>query len=83
MLLAETLAHTLRERIARRDPEGDGVTSDAELWVDPQVWEDARRALVEATDALHAAARPPRTEGTMPVGLSLMAFPLRRPGAAD
>ena len=82
-LLVETLVHTLRERITRRDPEGDGVTSDAELWVDPEAWEDARGRLVAATDALHAAARPPRTAGTMPVGLSLMAFPMRRPGAAD
>lgn len=77
-LLAETLAHTLRERITRRDPAGAGVTSDAELWVEPEVWEDARGRLAAVADDLHEAAQPARTEGTMPVGLSLMAFPMRK-----
>jgi len=76
-LLAETLARTLRERAARRAPDGDGVTVDAELWVDPEVWERARARLADLADELHAAARPPRSPGTAPVGISLMAFPLR------
>lgn len=76
-LLAETLVHTLRERVARRDTEGEGVTVDAELWVDPEVWEDARRRLAAVTDDLHAAAHPVRTPGTVPVGVSVMAFPMR------
>src|SRR3569833_1111383 len=37
--LAETLTHTLRERASRRAAGTEGVTVDAELWVDPQVWE--------------------------------------------
>lgn len=76
-LLVETLVHTLRERIARRAPDGEGVTSDAELWVEPEVWEDARRRLAAVTEDLHEAARPARTPDTVPVGLSLMAFPMR------
>ncbi len=80
-LLAETLAYTLRERVARRDPAGEGVTSDAELWVDQQVWEDARQRLAALTMELHDAAQPARSAGTVPVGLTVMAFPLL--GAAE
>ncbi|MDQ0840763.1 DNA-binding transcriptional ArsR family regulator [Streptomyces sp. V1I6] len=76
-LLAATLAHTLQERAVRRAPESEGVTVDAELWVEPEIWEAARRQLAGIAADLHDAARPPRTPGTMPVGMSLMAFPLQ------
>jgi DNA-binding transcriptional ArsR family regulator len=76
-LLAETLTQTLRERATRRTPGGEGVTVDAELWVDPDVWEDVRGRLAALAGELHDAARPPHTPGTTPVGVSLMAFPLR------
>lgn len=73
-LLAATLAHTLRERAARRAPDAEGVTVDAELWVDPAVWEEARRQLAETARYLHESARPVRDPGAVPVGVSLMAF---------
>ncbi|PLW73077.1 ArsR family transcriptional regulator, partial [Streptomyces sp. DJ] len=83
-MLAAALAHTLQERAARRDPDGGGVTVDAELWVAPEAWEAARQRLADLADELHAAARPPHTPGTVPVGMSLMAFPLREaPHAGD
>ncbi|MCH6163754.1 ArsR/SmtB family transcription factor [Streptomyces marispadix] len=77
-MLAGTLAHTLRERAAQRAPEGEGVTTDAELWVDPGVWEDVRRRLADLAMELHDAARPPRTPHTSRVGLTVMAFPMRQ-----
>lgn len=80
LMLAGTLAHTLRERAAQRAPEGEGVTTDAELWVDPQVWEDVRGRLADLAMELHRAARPPRTRGTTRVGLTVMAFPMREGG---
>lgn len=76
-LLAETLAHTLRERAVRRAPDGEGVTADAELWVDPETWNDVRNRLAALVMELHDAARPPHAPGTIPVGVSVMAFPLR------
>ncbi|MEU4088009.1 ArsR/SmtB family transcription factor [Streptomyces aureus] len=76
-MLAETMAHTLRERAGRREVGGEGVTVDAELWVDPGTWQTVRRRLAELADELHAAARPPHTPGTVPLGVSMMAFPLR------
>jgi hypothetical protein len=82
-LLAATLAHTLQERAVRRAPESEGVTVDAELWVEREAWEAARRQLAGIAADLHDAARAPRTPGTIPVGMSLMAFPLQEaPSAA-
>lgn len=76
-MLAAALSHTLQERAARRNPDGRGVTVDAELWVAPEAWDTATRRLAEIAADLHDAARPPHTPGTVPVGVSLMAFPLR------
>lgn len=76
-LLGATLAHTLNERAVRRHPEGRGVTVDAELWVEPEAWEEARQKLADIAGELHDAARPPRSPGTIPVGMTLMAFPMR------
>ncbi|GAA0541907.1 MULTISPECIES: winged helix-turn-helix domain-containing protein [Streptomyces] len=77
-LLAATLAHTLQERAARRDPDSGGVTADGELWVEPEVWEDIRQRFADLTTELHDAARPARSPGTVPVGISLMAFRMRQ-----
>jgi DNA-binding transcriptional ArsR family regulator len=82
-MLAATLAHTLQERATHRDPDGRGVTVDAELWVTPEAWEAARRRLADTAAELHDAARPPRAPGTIPVSMSLMAFPLRKTPHAD
>lgn len=75
-LLAETLTHTLRERAARRAPGTEAVTVDAELWVDPRVWQDFLIRLAALTAGLHDAARPPHSPGTAPVGVSVLAFAL-------
>lgn len=82
-LLAETLARTLRERATRRAADSEGVTVDAELWVDPEAWRDARRRLAEIAAELHAAARVPGSLGTTPVAISVMAFQLREAAHAD
>ena len=52
---------------------------DAELWVDTQTWERARSLLEEASALVHDGARPPRTEGTELVNLSLFAFVMDAP----
>ncbi|WP_225845823.1 helix-turn-helix domain-containing protein [Streptomyces sp. HPF1205] len=80
-LIAETLSHTMRERAGRRAHGAEGVTSDAELWVAPEVWEDFRRRLAGLFDELHAAARTPHAPGTVGVGATVMAFPLAEPEA--
>jgi predicted ArsR family transcriptional regulator len=82
-LLGATLARTLEERAVRRHPEGRGVTVDAELWVEPEAWEEARQQLAGIAAKLHDAARPPRSPGTIPVGVTLMAFPVRETSHTD
>ncbi len=76
-LLGAALAHTLRERAVHRHPEGRGVTVDAELWMEPEAWDQARQKLADIAAQLHDAARPAHSPGTMPVGVTLMAFPMR------
>ncbi|MEV6929030.1 metalloregulator ArsR/SmtB family transcription factor [Dactylosporangium sp. NPDC051485] len=77
--LAEALAVGLRERAARRDPEHAGATTDGELWVAPEEWERYRSGIQALGDALHAAARPPRTPGTVPVAVTVHAFRMTPP----
>lgn len=74
----EALIDELRRR-ARRRAEGPGVTTDAELWVDPEVWRRVVHHVAEASALLHAAARPPRSPGTQPVSMTAALFRLERP----
>ena len=58
----------LSAELQRRWPErtaGPRTTADAELWVDPEVWERVVGQVREALLLLHGAAQPPRTEGTV------------------
>jgi DNA-binding transcriptional ArsR family regulator len=82
-LLAEALAHNMRDRAARRAPDAEGVTTDAELWVAPEVWDSVRRRLAALFDELHLAAQPPHAPGTVGVAMTVMAFPLAEAGPAD
>jgi DNA-binding transcriptional ArsR family regulator len=77
--LAESLAHNLRERVARRVPETPGVTVDAELWVLPEDWDAARGRMAAIIAELHDAARPPHAAGTVRVAATVMAFQLEEP----
>lgn len=73
----EAMVDELRRRSRLRD-DGPGVTTDAELWVDPEVWRRIVHHVTEASALLHAAARPPRTPGTRPVSMTAALFPLTR-----
>ena len=59
------------------EPGQPGAYTDAELWVTPEEFESARDALIHATALVHEAARPPRTEGTIRVGLTAALFQMR------
>ena len=48
--------------------------TDAELWVDPQVWADVTERVVAAMTDLHDAARPPRSPGTVRTSTTLSMF---------
>ncbi|WP_134739463.1 helix-turn-helix domain-containing protein [Nocardioides sp. 503] len=69
-----TMAHEMVRRMDLREPGPKASFTDAELWVEPEVWERAVRLVVEASELVHAEARPSRTEGTAPVSLTVAAF---------
>lgn len=70
----------LADMIPRRFEErarGERIRfTDAELWVEPQVWESVVTLLDEASALMHGQARPPRTQGTVRAALSFAAFRL-------
>lgn len=80
-LLAEALAHNLRDRAGRRAPDAQGVTSDAELWVAPEVWTGFRDRLAALFTELHDAAQAPHAPGSVGIGVTAMVFPLAEPPA--
>jgi predicted ArsR family transcriptional regulator len=50
------------------------LMTDAELWVDPEVWAEMLRAARTASLRLHEAALPPRTPGTVRVSATVALF---------
>lgn len=59
------LAEELRRRWPERDTGLSRTTSDAELWVEPEVWEQVVDEVRQALLLLHRSARPARTPGTV------------------
>jgi len=75
-LLTKAIANELLRRASSRAANRPASLTDAELWVDPELW---ARLLAQATalsEELHAAAKPPRTPGTVRVSASVALFEL-------
>jgi DNA-binding transcriptional ArsR family regulator len=70
------MAEELVRRFGQRAQDTPMLTTDAELWVTPQVWEEVRSLVTQASTLLHAEAQPPRTDGTLHVNLTAAAFQL-------
>ncbi|SNS77169.1 ArsR/SmtB family transcription factor [Actinoplanes regularis] len=67
------------DELARRAAEGHrpggvGVMGDAEVWVDPAIWQSVRDRIAAALHDLHAAARPPGTSGTIRTSTTVALF---------
>jgi DNA-binding transcriptional ArsR family regulator len=62
----------LERRVATRVP--GGWLSDLDGWVDPAVWAEALEHLRTASRLLHDGNRPPRSEGTVHVSFTALAF---------
>lgn len=71
------MASELLRRFEDRDPDSRTTFTDAELWVAPEIWERALDRLREASALIHDQAAAPRTDGSVPVSLTLAAFRLR------
>jgi DNA-binding transcriptional ArsR family regulator len=73
--IATAIGAELRRRaLHARTTTGSGHVADAELWVDPETWQDIVRAVREASRHLHEAAKPPRTTGTIRVNATIAMF---------
>jgi DNA-binding transcriptional ArsR family regulator len=72
-----TLAAAVPARFAERQTGTGGVFTDADLWVEPEVWQRVQDLVLEASRLVHASACPPRTEGAVRTNLTLAAFRLR------
>jgi hypothetical protein len=48
--------------------------TDAELWVDPEVFREVRDRIHQATRDLYDAARAPRTPGTIRISTTIAMF---------
>jgi len=81
-LLAEALVTELLRRAQRRRPDRPGAATDAELWVTPDAWEEAKNQVTEAARRLHLAAQAPRQEGTVHVSATVMMFEMQHESQA-
>jgi DNA-binding transcriptional ArsR family regulator len=75
-LFIEAIAGELRRRSGYRVPAMPVLAVDAELWVSPQDWAEARQAITIAATVLHDRARRPREQGTVHVSATAVMFPM-------
>lgn len=74
LLYVRALGTELERRTQARLRGTRGSSSDLEGWVDPQVWAEACALVERASALLHDANRPPRTDGTVHVSFTAIAF---------
>ncbi|MGW5741137.1 ArsR/SmtB family transcription factor [Amycolatopsis sp. NPDC003861] len=75
-LLTKAIANELLRRSADRAAKRPASLTDAELWVDPELWARLLEKATALSEELHAAARPPRSPGTVRVSASVALFEL-------
>lgn len=68
------LGKELERRSRSRRPSTPGLSSDLEGWVDEETWEEVLELLMRASRLVHERNRPPRTEGTVHVSATALAF---------
>jgi DNA-binding transcriptional ArsR family regulator len=68
------VANELIRRTAEVEGSVGSLLTDAELWVDPEVWRGIRDRIAQVSRDLHDAARPPRTPGTMRTSTTIAMF---------
>lgn len=74
----QAMAAELVRRVEHWDGS-PGSFTDAELWVSEEDFLAVRASLREASHRLHAAAQPPRTEGTIKVAMTAALFEMQSP----
>jgi len=73
-MLFAAAANELIRRTDEADWAGKKAMTDADLWVDPEVWREIQQRVQQAALDLHAAARPARTPGTIRTSTTIAMF---------
>ena len=68
------VADELVRRYTLKESRTAAFTTDAELWVAPEIWDEVVALVTQASHLVHREARPPRTPGTTHVNLTAAAF---------
>jgi DNA-binding transcriptional ArsR family regulator len=73
-LFWQALATELSRRSGLRRERTRGSSTDAELWVDAELWKEVLATAAELSRRLHDAAKPPGTEGTLRTSTTIAMF---------
>jgi DNA-binding transcriptional ArsR family regulator len=73
-IYAAVAAELVRRSEGTHFPDGGNLMVDAELWLDPEAYQQFRQRIGEAARDLHGAARPPRTPGTVRTSTTIAMF---------
>ena len=74
-LYVRAVADELVRRFAVRRPNRKkNLVTDAEVWVEPPVWDQVVTLVRQASDLVHAQAKPPRAPGTIHVNMTAAVF---------
>lgn len=68
------VAAELVRRYTLKQPGTSAITSDAALWVAPDIWDEVVALVTQASHLVHREAQPPRSPGTIHVNLTTAAF---------
>jgi DNA-binding transcriptional ArsR family regulator len=71
------LADAIPARFEDRQPGERTLSTDADLWLEPEDWQRVVDLATEASVLMHASAKPPRTAGTVRANLSVIAFRMK------
>ena len=82
-LYLRAIGEELVRRGRARKPGTRSHLTDAELWVTPEVWQQAEALVEQASHLVHAEARPPRTPGTVHVNMTAATFQMADPERTD
>ncbi|MET0419796.1 MAG: helix-turn-helix domain-containing protein [Actinoplanes sp.] len=69
-----SLANELTRRAAAGRFDRKGLLGDGEFWIEPEQWLAIRTKMADVVNELHAAARPPRTAGTVRTSTTVAMF---------
>ncbi|WP_141578851.1 transcriptional regulator [Actinomadura sp. WMMA1423] len=73
-LMQEATFTDLRRRLEAMSRQRQ--SADAEVWLDPEDWDQVCSLVAEAVDLVHRGARPPRSEGAVHVSMTALLFEL-------